>query len=42
MWLLIVEAIIAGGMLVFIVWWTMSSRRKDVADVKDQPKNPPD
>lgn len=28
MWLLIAEAFIALGMLVFIVWWTMSSRRR--------------
>ena len=30
MWLLIVEALAAGGLLVFIVWWTMfSGRPKD-------------
>ena len=30
MWLLIVEALAAGGLLVFIVWWTMfSGRDKD-------------
>jgi nitrogen fixation-related uncharacterized protein len=30
MWLLILEALAAGGLLVFIVWWTMfSGRPKD-------------
>lgn len=30
MWLLILEALAALGVLVFIVWWTMfSGRRKD-------------
>ena len=30
MWLLILEALAAGGLLVFIVWWTMfSGRGKD-------------
>lgn len=30
MWLLILEAVAAGGLLVFIVWWTMfSGRDKD-------------
>jgi hypothetical protein len=28
MWLLIVEALIALGMLVFIVWWTMFAGRR--------------
>lgn len=28
MWLLIAEAFIALAMFVFIVWWTMSSRRR--------------
>ena len=27
MWLLILEALAAGGLLVFIVWWTMFSGR---------------
>ena len=27
MWLLIVEALAAGALLVFIVWWTMFSGR---------------
>jgi len=31
MWLLIVEALAALALLVFIVWWTMSSRRKTPA-----------
>ncbi len=37
MWLLIAEAFIALGMLVFIVWWTMSSRRKPAAQVDAEP-----
>lgn len=33
MWLLIVEAVGAGALLVFIVWWTMfSGRGKDDDD----------
>jgi hypothetical protein len=33
MWLLILEALAALGVLVFIVWWTMfSGRRKDSDD----------
>lgn len=28
MWLLILEAFVAGAVLVFIVWWTMFSGRK--------------
>ena len=33
MWLLILEALGALGVLVFIVWWTMfSGRRKDSDD----------
>ena len=37
MWLLILEALGALGVLVFIVWWTMfSGRRKDADD--DEPR----
>jgi hypothetical protein len=33
MWLLILEALLALAVLVFIVWWTMfSGRRKDGDD----------
>ena len=28
MWLLILEALLAGGLFVFIIWWTMFSGRK--------------
>jgi hypothetical protein len=35
MWLLIVEALIALGMLVFIVWWTMFAGRR-----KGEPEAP--
>jgi hypothetical protein len=35
MWLLILEALAAGGLLVFIVWWTMfHGRPKD----EDEPR----
>lgn len=37
MWLLIIEALIALGMLVFIVWWTMFAGRR-----KGEPKKNPD
>ena len=38
MWLLIVEALVALGLLVFIVWWTMfSGRRKDETPPDDEP-----
>lgn len=32
MWLLFLEAGLALGLLVFIVWWTMFSGRKDEDD----------
>ena len=32
MWLLMLEAGLALGLLVFIVWWTMFSGRKDDED----------
>jgi hypothetical protein len=28
MWLMVIEALGAGGLLVFIVWWTMFSGRR--------------
>jgi hypothetical protein len=28
MWILLLEALAAGALLVFIVWWTMFSGRK--------------
>jgi hypothetical protein len=28
MWLILLEALLAGGILVFIVWWTMFSGRQ--------------
>ena len=43
MWLLIIEALIALGMLVFIVWWTMFSGRKpDPTDPTDRPRDDDD
>ncbi len=38
-WLLL-EALIAAGLLVFMVWWTMGSRRRPQAPAED--KVPPD
>lgn len=48
MWLLILEALFAGGLFVFIVWWTMFSGRRpeepppehpaDVRDDDDKPR----
>ena len=29
MWLIVLEALAAGGLLVLIVWWTMFSGRKN-------------
>lgn len=44
MWLIIVEALVALGLLIFIVWWTMFSGRKPDAepDAKPDPLAPPD
>ncbi len=42
MWLLILEALAALGLLLFIVWWTMfSGRRKGDRD-PDRDPPPPD
>jgi hypothetical protein len=43
MWLLILEALAAGALLVFFVWWTMFSgrRRDDAPDTRqDDPGAP--
>ncbi len=40
MWLLIVEALIALGLFVFIVWWTVRSRHEAAppdAELGDKP-----
>jgi len=37
MWLLIVEALIALALLIFIVAWTMSGRRREGTGNDDQP-----
>ena len=38
MWLLILEALLALGVLVFMVWWTMfSGRRKGERPPEDDP-----
>ena len=40
MWLLIIEALIALGVLVFIVWWTMfSGRKRDPTDPTEHPRD---
>jgi hypothetical protein len=42
MWIFIVEALAALGLLVFIVWWTMfSGRRKGERKPDDDPPGPP-
>jgi hypothetical protein len=42
MWLLIVEALIALGMLGFIVWWTMfAGRRKGEIKSSDEKADEP-
>ncbi len=43
MWLLLLEALAAGLILVFIVWWTMFSGRKGGElknDAAEAPKTP--
>ena len=35
MWLLILEALAALGLLLFIVWWTMFSGRRPEADAEE-------
>ncbi|MEY4285285.1 MAG: hypothetical protein RL111_1960 [Pseudomonadota bacterium] len=39
MWLILLEALGAGLLLVLIVWWTMFSGRKDLDE--DEDKDPP-
>ena len=40
MWLLILEALLALGVLIFIVWWTMFSGRKKGEQGDDERKGP--
>ena len=40
MWLLLLEALAAGLILVFIVWWTMFSGRKGGELKKDEAEAP--
>ena len=43
MWLIIVEALAALGLLIFIVWWTMfSGRAPDSRPDRKAPEAPPD
>lgn len=37
MWLILLEALGAGLILVFIVWWTLSARHENPPDDQDQP-----
>jgi hypothetical protein len=39
MWLIVLEALAAGGLLVGIVWWTMFSGRR--GGERDDPDEPP-
>jgi nitrogen fixation-related uncharacterized protein len=41
MWLLIIEALIALALLVFIVWWTMFSGRKEDRETDRKGDDPP-
>ena len=41
MWLLILEALAALGLLIFIVWWTMFSGRKGGERVSDDDQSQP-
>ena len=34
MWLIVVEMLLALGLAVFIVWWTMFHRAKPASDTK--------
>ena len=36
MWLILLEALLAGGILVFIVWWTMFSGRKQGEHIDEE------
>jgi hypothetical protein len=40
MWLLMIEALVALFLLVFIVWWTMYAGRKDDGQAHEEPKAP--
>jgi hypothetical protein len=42
MWLLIVEALAALGLLVFIVWWTMFAGRRKGERLTDEDERPDD
>jgi hypothetical protein len=42
MWVLILEALLAGGLFVFIIWWTMfSGRRQGERQIGSQDPMPP-
>ena len=42
MWLLIVEALAALGILIFLVWWTMFSGRRSGHEDANHPPDPPE
>jgi len=41
MWLIVLEALAALAIFVFLIWWTMFSGRKDAADTLHQLDAPP-
>jgi hypothetical protein len=41
MWLLILEALLAGGLFVFIIWWTMFSGRPKGERSSERADEPP-
>jgi hypothetical protein len=41
MWLIVLEALAALGVLVFLVWWTMFSGRQQGEIVTDQDEDRP-
>ncbi len=41
MWWLIFEALLAGGLFVFIVWWTMFAGRRKGERQPEQRDDPP-
>lgn len=42
MWIFVLEAGVALALLIFIVWWTLPSKKKDAPQVEDKrvPKAP--
>ena len=42
MWLFVVEALAAAGILIFMVWWTMFSGREKGEPPRDESDHKPD